>query len=121
MQILQNLYRITHSLFKVLSKTQFSANTLTYVLDYRHFLKVDAVLLRHKYWPCFVHESNLACLQSFINIIDEVLLPPGGAAAAPLPISAGYIAAAFGPAPSIKVQAPDIEESAPSASLQIAG
>ena len=43
--------------------------------------------------------NKISCLQSFINIIDAVLLPPNGTQAAPLPISAGNIAASFASAP----------------------
>lgn len=60
-------------------------------------------------------------LQSYINIIDEVLIPPSGAQAAPLPISAGNTAAAFGPAPSIAEQAEAAQGFAPTAGISTVG
>lgn len=43
-------------------------------------------------------------LQSYINTIDTVLIPPKNAPAGSLPVNAGNIGVNFGPAPSASQQ-----------------
>lgn len=64
----------------------------------------------------FWFHTNLT-LQSFVNTIDTVLIPPANAQAVPLPINAGNIAAVFGPTPSVAQQAAAVQGFAPTAGL----